>query len=217
MILLLLAILTKADVPRLSAPELRALMERGEAVAVDVRGTVPYELGHLPGARWMPLGVMNQRAGELPEDKLLVMYCTCKAEETSLEAAMLLTRLGLPRVAVLHGGYPAWLQAGLPSETQTMPAAVSCSAGLTSVEGAVTEYRRLHGKTVLRVGAEPITLLHGDGDDPSRFFLVHGTPFAHNDWNRIESQKGKMLPAMSAVAWICPDRPTIVDWRPGKR
>ena len=35
---------------------------------------------------------MQSRAGELPEDKLIVTYCTCKAEETSLEAAMLLSK-----------------------------------------------------------------------------------------------------------------------------
>ena len=100
--LLLSTILTKADVPRVTAEELRAKLAGGEAVAVDVRGSVPFELGHLPGAVWMPLGVMNSRAGELPDDKLIVLYCTCKAEETSLEAAMLLAKQGFSRVAVLH-------------------------------------------------------------------------------------------------------------------
>jgi rhodanese-related sulfurtransferase len=216
MIFLLLSILTKADVPRLTAAELRALMDRGEAVAVDVRGSVPYELGHLPGAVWMPLGLMNQRAGELPDDKLIVTYCTCKAEETSLEAAMVLTKVGYPRVAVLHGGYPAWVAAGLPTETPPAgaPAAVTCSGELKSVSGPVTHYRRLRGKTVIRIGAETITLRHRGSDDPSRFFLVHGTPFAWNDWSRIEARKGEARPRMSAVAWICGGS-TIVDWQPG--
>ena len=113
---------TKADVPRVTASELRALLDKGEAVAIDVRGTVPYELGHIAGAVWMPLGVMNQRVGELPQDKLLVMYCTCKAEELSLEAAMLLAQKhGLERVAVLVGGYPAWKDAGYPIKVLQQP------------------------------------------------------------------------------------------------
>ena len=219
MFLLLLAILTKADVPRVTAEELQAMLAKGDAIAVDVRGSVPYELGHLPGAVWMPLGMLASRAGELPEDKFLVMYCTCKAEETSLEAAMLLAKGGFPRVAVLHGGYPAWSAAGLPTESSRAnelapPAAVSCSAALRKVSGEVTHYRRLRGKTVLTMGAETITLRHKGSDDPSRMFLVHGTPFVHNDWNRVELRKGEVREGTQATAWICADGTTIIDWQP---
>jgi rhodanese-related sulfurtransferase len=219
MILLLLAILTKADVPRVTADELRAKLASGEAVAVDVRGSVPYELGHLPGAVWMPLGMLQSRAGELPEDKLLVAYCTCKAEETSLEAAMLLAKGGFPHVAVLHGGYPAWTAAGLPTESRregelATPAAVSCTGELRRVAGPVTHYRRLRGKTVLTIGGEVITLHHKGSDDPSRYFLVNGTVFAHNDWNRVEVRKGEVREGMKATAWLCSSGEPIVDWQP---
>jgi rhodanese-related sulfurtransferase len=220
MFLILLAILTKADVPRVSADELRTMLAKGDAVAVDVRGSVPYELGHLPGAVWMPLGMLPSRAGELPEEKLLVLYCTCKEEETSLEAAMLLAKGGFPRVAVLHGGYPAWTAAGLPTESSrsaelAVPAAVSCSKGsLRKVDGPVTHYRRLPGKTVLTIGEETVTLRHKGSDDPSRMFLVLGTPFVQNDWNRVEARKGEVRPGMQATAWICEGADTIIDWRP---
>jgi rhodanese-related sulfurtransferase len=219
MILLLLAILTKADVPRVTADELRAKLASGDAIAVDVRGSVPYELGHLPGAVWMPLGMLQSRAGELPEDKLLVMYCTCKAEETSLEAAMLLAKGGFPRVAVLHGGYPAWTAAGLPTESHrngelAPPAAVSCTGELRRVAGPVTHYRRLRGKTVLTIAGEVITLHHKGSEDPSRYFLVNGTPFAHNDWNRVEVHKGEVRGGMKATAWLCAAGEPIVDWQP---
>lgn len=60
---------------RISIEELRRAMERGEAVVVDVRGQVEYNAGHIKGARSIPLGVINQRAGELPRDKLIVTYC----------------------------------------------------------------------------------------------------------------------------------------------
>ena len=219
MFLFLLAILTKADVPRVTADELHAMLAKGDAVAVDVRGSVPYELGRIPGAVWMPLGVLSSRAGELPEDKLLVMYCTCKAEETSLEAAMLLSRGGFSRVAVLHGGYPAWTAAGLRTESSrsgelSPPAGVSCSGTLRKVRGAVTHYRRLRGKTVLTIGEETITLRHKGTDDPSRLFLANGTPFVHNDWSRVEARKGEARKGLQATAWICTDGATIVDWHP---
>ncbi|HEV7242145.1 MAG TPA: rhodanese-like domain-containing protein [Thermoanaerobaculia bacterium] len=219
MILLLLAILTKADVPRVTVEELRPLLANGDAIAIDVRGSVPYELGHLPGAVWMPLGVLQSRAGELPEEKLLVMYCTCKAEESSLDAAMLLSKAGFARVAVLYGGYPAWVGAGFPVDSRrddelAAPAAVSCAQKLRKVSGPVTRYRREQGKTVLTIGEETITLRHDGGDDPSRFFLVNGTPFANNDWNRVEVRKGEAREGVKATAWLCPDAATIIDWQP---
>lgn len=43
-------------------------------------------------------------------------------------------------------------------------------------------YRRLSGKTVLPIAGEMIALRHEGSDDPSRLFLIGGTPFLHNDW-----------------------------------
>jgi rhodanese-related sulfurtransferase len=234
-ILLAAAIAVKADVPRVTAPELKALMDKGEAVAIDVRGSVPYELGHIQGAVWLPLGLIAQRFGELPQDKLIVAYCTCKAEESSLEAAMLLAKQhGFERVAVLVGGYPAWSTAGLPTEaTQEMaapasrggrlapPAAVTCDRNqLTSYTGKVKSYKRQHGKTVLVIETsadtiETVTLAHDKSGDPSRFYLIHGTPFTSRDWSRIERRKGELLPNMSAIAWVCSNGRNVIDWRPG--
>ena len=242
-ILLAATITVKADVPHVTVTELQALMNKGEAVAMDVRGSVPYEFGHIKDAVWMPLGLIAQRVGELPQDKLIVAYCTCKEEETSLEAAMLLSRqYGFERVAVLHGGYPAWKDAGLPIEViQTPeteestpggasasrggrlapPAAVSCDRNeLTSYTGKVKSYQRQRDKTVLVIDTsadttERVTLQHKGTDDPSRFYLIDGTPFTSRDWSRIEHKKGQLNPNMSAVAWVCNDGRAYIDWRPG--
>ncbi|HEY0375450.1 MAG TPA: rhodanese-like domain-containing protein [Pyrinomonadaceae bacterium] len=60
---------------RVTVAELNEAMEKGEAVAVDVRGSVDYDLGHIKGARSVPLGLVAERAKELPRDKLIVAYC----------------------------------------------------------------------------------------------------------------------------------------------
>lgn len=60
---------------RISVEELQRALEKGDAVVVDVRGQVEYNAGHIKGARSIPLGIINQRAGELPRDKLIVTYC----------------------------------------------------------------------------------------------------------------------------------------------
>jgi rhodanese-related sulfurtransferase len=101
-------------VPRMTVDELRAAMAKGDAVPVDVRATVPYELGHIPGAIWAPLGLLAKKLDELPRDKTLVLYCTCAAEELSLSGAAELREHGFERVAALTGGYPAWFDAGHP-------------------------------------------------------------------------------------------------------
>lgn len=216
MIFLLLAILTKTEVPQVTPAELSALLAKKDAIAIDVRGGVPYELGHIAGATWMPLGAIGQRAGELPDDKLLVAYCTCKAEETSLDAAVLLSQLGFTRVAVLKGGFPAWTDAGLATEARAEnepPAAVPCRNGVQSYSGPVTHYRRLRGKTVLVIDGKTVTLHHRSSDDPSRFFLIDGTPFRENDWNRVEKRSGELLPGLTATVWMCANGDTVVDWK----
>jgi rhodanese-related sulfurtransferase len=221
-LLLAATITTKADVPRVTAAELHALIDKGEAVAVDVRGTVPYELGHITGAVWLPLGLVNQRAGELPQDKLIVTYCTCKAEETSLEGAMLLSQHGF-RVAVLNGGYPAWKDAGLPTQSSPVlrsstaesasapagrlaaPASVPCDRDhLTSYAGTVKKYQR-RGDEVTVV----IDTTHDTTETVvSSSFLMEGKPFKKADWKRLRS-------GVSVVAWVCSDGPAILDWKPG--
>jgi len=61
---------------------------------------------------------------------------------------------------------------------------------------------------------ETIKVPHGD-KDPRHWYLIEGQPFKAADWKRIESKKGVLRPDMSAVAWVCTDGTTLVDWRPG--
>lgn len=188
--LVLAATLTSADIPRMQVAELHAAMQKGEAVAIDVRGSVPHKYGHITGAVWMPLGLIRERWTELPQDKTIVAYCTCKAEETSLEGAVLLASLGFPKVAVLQGGYPAWKQAGLPvtvlaesdpaepvppgvaeppapaaspspSGRLAPPTSLHCDRNqLTMYEGRVTAYRRAKNRTTLTIETTSGTTEH---------------------------------------------------------
>lgn len=244
-VLTLLLATAAADIPRLDPPEVHELVKKGQAVVVDVRGSVPYELGHVAGAVWIPLGFVARRAAELPADKLIVTYCTCKAEESSLEAARILASLGFERLAALRGGYPAWEKAGLPTEAIDAaerdavdapsaagsapgaasrlrpPAGVPCNRDfLTSYAGKVTGYRRGKGKTTVTIRTsagttETVTIAHPGSEDPSRWFLFESSPFTGQHWRRIEAAKGKLLKEMSAIGWVCQDGPSLVDWRPG--
>jgi 3-mercaptopyruvate sulfurtransferase SseA len=62
-------------VRRVTVAEFKAMADRGEAVAVDVRTKEQFDGGHIKGALSLPRPELAKRAGELPKDKLIVFYC----------------------------------------------------------------------------------------------------------------------------------------------
>ena len=63
-------------VPRISAEDLRAKMNRGDAVVVDVRDAASYATAHIPGAVSMPFASVETMMSSLPRGKEIVTYCT---------------------------------------------------------------------------------------------------------------------------------------------
>jgi rhodanese-related sulfurtransferase len=64
-------------VEAIAPDELRKLMEEkspGEYNLVDVRQPVEYELGHLPGARLIPMDELPEKMKELDPSKPTVTY-----------------------------------------------------------------------------------------------------------------------------------------------
>lgn len=103
------------------------------------------------------------------------------------------------------------------------PDALKCDrSDLTLYDGRILAYRRRKGRTFLRVRTnydttEEVTIRHPGTDDPSKFYLLNGEPFADEDWGQIEKSKGVLKDEMRANIWVCRDRPSIqpvVDWRP---
>jgi rhodanese-related sulfurtransferase len=104
-------------VRRISISELQTALEKGEAVVVDVRGSVEYKLGHIKGARSVPLGLIAEQGKDLPRDKMIVTYCACTHEQLSVIGVQELHKHGIDKAAALVGGWNAWLEAKLPTET----------------------------------------------------------------------------------------------------
>jgi adenylyltransferase/sulfurtransferase len=90
------------------APEqLHQEMQQGRIpVLVDVREPPEWEIGHLAGARLLPLGVLGRRMGELNRHDPIVTYCHHGVR--SLHAAELLLAAGFTDVRSLRGGLDAW-------------------------------------------------------------------------------------------------------------
>ncbi len=74
----------------------------GDYILLDVRQTEEYESGHIPGARFIPLGELEQRQGELDRSNKIITYC--RSGKRSMGAAVLLCGLGFKEVYSMEGG-----------------------------------------------------------------------------------------------------------------
>lgn len=63
-----------AEVPRITPAETEALLNRGQAVVVDVRSSEDYANGHIPGAISAPLNRLRPLLTSLPHDKTIIFY-----------------------------------------------------------------------------------------------------------------------------------------------
>jgi rhodanese-related sulfurtransferase len=220
-------------VMRVSLDDARRALERNDVFFVDVRGDVPYSLEHIRGAVSIPLGLIAERASELPSDKLIVTYCSCKNETSSVEGAMILANHGVLRVGALVGGTKAWRDAGLPIDVAppdpelapaqpsapaaarsggrlAPPSAIPCDRNYVTVyNGKVTAFRRTKKSTSITIATDFATVESVTASSP--IWLVNGEPMKTADWKRAGIGKGGR-----ANVWFCStvrQRP-VIDWRP---
>jgi rhodanese-related sulfurtransferase len=79
---------------------------------LDVRTREEYAGGHVAGAVWAPGGQAVQATDEYIAVRAAPVVLVCDSLARSVMTAAWLQRMGLPDVAVLAGGLPAWQQAG---------------------------------------------------------------------------------------------------------
>jgi hydroxyacylglutathione hydrolase len=103
-----------AVTPSIGPGEAYDRAKRGEMVLLDVRGAAEHAGGHVPGARHIPLGELSERAGELPRDVPVALYC--EGGTRSRIGASVLRRAGFTQLLDQGGGFPAHAEAGLPVE-----------------------------------------------------------------------------------------------------
>ena len=102
-------------VKNLTVEEVKAGMDAGKIMLVDVRE--PNELADesIPGALEMPLQSFDPKKLPDPGDKQLVF--SCRSGNRSVTASLMAQAAGLPYDAHLAGGIKAWKELGLPTET----------------------------------------------------------------------------------------------------
>jgi len=92
------------------------LINRNDALILDLREMQEYEVGRLPRAVHIPLSQLSARGQELVRFAGRPLIAYCERGNRSRTAAAALTKLGFSEIFVLHGGLRAWADAGMPLE-----------------------------------------------------------------------------------------------------
>lgn len=99
--------------------EATLLINREDAIIVDVREVDEFAAGHLPEAKNFPLGKLAERAGELEKFKDKPVILCCASGMRSGKACGELKKAGFSRLYNLGGGVDAWVSAGYPVKKGT--------------------------------------------------------------------------------------------------
>lgn len=88
----------------------KKLLDRGDAVLIDVREPDEFARAHIEGATLMPLSSFDPARVDDAGARKIIIHCAAGAR--SAQAAARLAALGVANVANLQGGINAWAQAG---------------------------------------------------------------------------------------------------------
>lgn len=94
--------------------EVTALVNRDNALVVDLRPSADFEKGHIPGSRNVQMAQFDPENKALASARALPVVAVCKTGVTAVDAARRLRKAGFEKVYVLEGGIEAWRQADLP-------------------------------------------------------------------------------------------------------
>jgi len=61
---------------RVTVAELKEMLDKDEAVVIDVRNQSSYDMGHIRGSKLIPEAEILNHINELPKNKLIVTYCS---------------------------------------------------------------------------------------------------------------------------------------------
>ena len=95
-----------------SPARVKAALDRGEILLVDVRTPQEYLLEHIEGAFLCPMADFRPELLPRESDKRVVLHCGSGARSKKAADACLAERFG--QMAHMAGGFGAWKQQNLP-------------------------------------------------------------------------------------------------------
>ena len=97
-----------------SAQELVNLVNREDAVVLDLRDKKEFEQGHIPNAVNIPYASLDSRVSELDKYKQRPIVLACKMGQHAGAAGTALRKKGFANVSRLSGGIAEWRNQNLP-------------------------------------------------------------------------------------------------------
>lgn len=94
------------------------LMNREDALVLDVRDAAEWASGHIPNARHISLDQLDKHLPEIDKYKARPLIVSCQSGHRSSGACGKLKKHGFEQVYNLAGGIAAWREAGLPVTTK---------------------------------------------------------------------------------------------------
>lgn len=93
---------------------LTQLINREDALVVDLSSHADYDKAHIPGAKHVAMSQFDPESKDLAKVKDLPVVVVCKDGRTSGKAAQRLIKAGFGKVHTLAGGMISWKHADLP-------------------------------------------------------------------------------------------------------
>ncbi len=94
--------------------EVTQLINRENALVLDIREENEFHSGHIVNAIHIPLGYLKDRMAELEKYKNRPIITACRSGNRSSNACSLLKKEGFENIYNLKGGMMAWQHASLP-------------------------------------------------------------------------------------------------------
>jgi len=105
-----------AGAPQVGPTEAVQLINRRDALVLDVRDKAEFAAGHIPNARNIPLPELEGRLREIEKFKARPIVISCQSGARSAGVCGLLRKNGFGEVFSLRGGIGGWVEASLPVE-----------------------------------------------------------------------------------------------------
>ena len=99
----------------ISVNELTYLVNKEDAIVVDIRTKDEFRQGHITNAvNLLPSELKSGSYGALENHKSAPIIIVCKTGQTAQESASVLAKAGFEKVSLLKNGLVAWNEANLP-------------------------------------------------------------------------------------------------------
>lgn len=99
---------------RLTPAQLVALVNREDALIIDLRPIADFDKGHIAGAKNVQPSQFDPEHKQLAPAKALPVVVVCRSGQSATAAAKRLRKAGFQNVGVLEGGMQAWQGTDLP-------------------------------------------------------------------------------------------------------